>query len=278
MTILDLEKSTLFTLKGHTTRNLQIRSSGSDSTQTDSSESKILTKKMIDEIINQDLKTDEGLESLKVKLLILGTSNCGKSTVFKQMKMIYGVKYSARQRKLTIPLIHRNITVFMKTICEAVLLFDYVSIVESKQEFESFLYKNEDDSIDLITTQCIKKLWNDPAIQKAWLRRNELQIIESTKYFIPKLESIASESYIPSYDDMLFTRMPTQGVVIEKYIIQGIAFEMYDVAGQRNQRKKWIHCFEGVTSIIFVASLTDYNSKLTEDENTNRMVISKSYS
>ena len=29
----------------------------------------------------------------------------------------------------------------------------------------------------------------------------------------------------------------------------GTVFEMYDVGGQRNERKKWIHCFEGMMHV-----------------------------
>jgi guanine nucleotide-binding protein G(i) subunit alpha len=47
---------------------------------------------------------------------------------------------------------------------------------------------------------------------------------------------------------------------------------MYDVGGQRNERKKWIHCFEGVTAVIFVAAISEYDQKLFEDASTNRMV------
>lgn len=41
---------------------------------------------------------------------------------------------------------------------------------------------------------------------------------------------------------------------------------MFDVGGQRSERKKWIHCFEGVTAIIFCASMSDYDLVLAEDE------------
>ncbi|RYY87513.1 hypothetical protein EON63_03865 [archaeon] len=44
------------------------------------------------------------------------------------------------------------------------------------------------------------------------------------------------------------------------------------IGGQRNERKKWIHCFEGVTAVIFVAAISEYDQKLFEDASTNRMV------
>lgn len=47
---------------------------------------------------------------------------------------------------------------------------------------------------------------------------------------------------------------------------------MFDVGGQRNERKKWMHCFEGVTALLFVGVLSEYNLQLFEDEKTNRMV------
>ena len=47
---------------------------------------------------------------------------------------------------------------------------------------------------------------------------------------------------------------------------------MFDVGGQRSERKKWIHCFENVTAIIFLAAISEYDSTLIEDENVNRML------
>ena len=40
---------------------------------------------------------------------------------------------------------------------------------------------------------------------------------------------------------------------------------MFDVGGQRSERKKWIHCFEAVTSIIFCVALSEYDQVLLEE-------------
>ena len=49
-----------------------------------------------------------------------------------------------------------------------------------------------------------------------------------------------------------------------------ITSRMFDVGGQRSERKKWIHCFEGVTAIIFCVALSGYDLVLAEDEEMNR--------
>ncbi|KAG9513758.1 G-protein alpha subunit, partial [Aureobasidium melanogenum] len=49
---------------------------------------------------------------------------------------------------------------------------------------------------------------------------------------------------------------------------------MFDVGGQRSERKKWIHCFENVTSIIFCVALSEYDQVLLEASDQNRMMES----
>jgi hypothetical protein len=46
---------------------------------------------------------------------------------------------------------------------------------------------------------------------------------------------------------------------------------MYDVGGQKNERKKWMHCFDNVHAVMFVAALSEYDMALFEDDAENRM-------
>jgi len=49
---------------------------------------------------------------------------------------------------------------------------------------------------------------------------------------------------------------------------------LFDVGGQRSERKKWIHCFEDVTAIIFCVAMSEYDQVLHEDETTvNTLLI-----
>lgn len=82
---------------------------------------------------------------------------------------------------------------------------------------------------------------------------------------------LGEASYIPTEQDVLRSRVRTTGIVENNFEIEGNQFRMFDVGGQRNERKKWIHCFEDVTAVLFVAAISEYDQVLFEDESTNRM-------
>lgn len=195
------------------------------------------------------------------------------STIFKQMKVIYGEQYTETERKQMLPTVYSNIIQAIKVLCEQAVIFNLVGQVRAKEQFDMIRAIDENDSITVVIGDAIKSLWNDPGIQAVWDRRSEFQIIESVKYYFGRIDVIKMPDYLPDKDDILYSRVRTSGIVTERYIIDNTVFEMYDVGGQRNERKKWIHCFEGVTAVIFVAALSEYDQKLFEDASTNRMVI-----
>ncbi|KTG38645.1 hypothetical protein cypCar_00034765, partial [Cyprinus carpio] len=89
--------------------------------------------------------------------------------------------------------------------------------------------------------------------------------------YLNDLERIARADYIPTQQDVLRTRVKTTGIVETHFTFKDLHFKMFDVGGQRSERKKWIHCFEGVTAIIFCVALSAYDLVLAEDEEMNRM-------
>ena len=51
-----------------------------------------------------------------------------------------------------------------------------------------------------------------------------------------------------------------------------ISDRMVDVGGQRSERKKWLNCFENVTSLIFLVALSEYDQVLYESDKEVRPV------
>merc|ERR1719411_1790277 len=123
--------------------------------------------------------------------------------------------------------------------------------------------------------EAIKHLWHDKGIVECYDRRREYQLTDSAKYYLSDLNRIAQPGYLPTQQDILRVRVPTSGIVEYPFDLENIIFRMVDVGGQRSERRKWIHCFENVTSIIFLVALSEYDQILFESENENRMEESK---
>lgn len=62
----------------------------------------------------------------------------------------------------------------------------------------------------------------------------------------------ADPDFVPSQEDMLRARIKTTGIRELHFAIKDIEFTIVDVGGQRSERRKWIHCFDNVTSIIYL--------------------------
>lgn len=85
------------------------------------------------------------------------------------------------------------------------------------------------------------------------------------------LDRLGAKEYQPTTQDILRTRVKTTGIVEVHFSFKNLNFKLFDVGGQRSERKKWIHCFEDVTAIIFCVAMSEYDQVLHEDETTNRM-------
>ncbi|GIQ92534.1 guanine nucleotide binding protein (G-protein), alpha subunit, partial [Kipferlia bialata] len=66
-------------------------------------------------------------------------------------------------------------------------------------------------------------------------------------------------------------RVVTRNIAEATFTYEALNFRMIDVGGQRNERRKWIHCFDAVKAVIFVVSLSGYDEVLEEDETQNRL-------
>ncbi|RYP91827.1 hypothetical protein DL770_002083 [Monosporascus sp. CRB-9-2] len=185
-----------------------------------------------------DRALDEDSKRLRreCKILLLGSGESGKSTIVKQMKIIHLKGYSAEE------LYNYRVTVF-KNLLECaralVIAMDQFDIEPSNPETKGYC-----DYLLGYTVEAGPSASIEPevgvAVQALW-----------HDPCIDKLMEHATEFYL-----------------------MDSAEYMFDVGGQRSERKKWIHCFENVTSIIFCVALSEYDQVLLEESSQNRMMES----
>jgi GTPase SAR1 family protein len=119
----------------------------------------------------------------------------------------------------------------------------------------------------------LRFLWENEIIQSMYAMRNEICVPDSTQYFFDHLDRVTADDYMPNDRDLILVRYRTTGMQEKKFQIEGHPFVICDVGGQRNERRKWIHFFNNVTSVIFVVSLSCYD-ELTFESETNAMAES----
>ncbi|XP_014245880.1 guanine nucleotide-binding protein G(q) subunit alpha isoform X3 [Cimex lectularius] len=235
-------------------------------------------QKRINQEIERQLRKDKRDARRELKLLLLGTGESGKSTFIKQMRIIHGSGYSDEDKRGFIKLVYQNIFMAMQSMIRAMDLLK-IQYKNPAMSEKAELIRSVD--FETVTTfespyvEAIKALWADTGIQECYDRRREYQLTDSAKYYLMEIDRVAATNYLPTEQDILRVRVPTTGIIEYPFDLEEIRFRMVDVGGQRSERRKWIHCFENVTSIIFLVALSEYDQILFESENENRMEESK---
>ncbi|KAM6944602.1 guanine nucleotide-binding protein subunit alpha-14-like [Lycodopsis pacificus] len=232
----------------------------------------------INEEIEKQLRRDKKDSRRELKLLLLGTGESGKSTFIKQMRIIHGGGYTDEDKKSYAKLVFQNIFTSMQAMTRAMEALSISFTDPQNQSHANSVLEVEVDKVeefDQSLAVAIRSLWDDAGIQECYERRREYQLSDSTKYYLTDLDRISQPSYIPDLQDILRVRVPTTGIIEYPFDMENVIFRMVDVGGQRSERRKWIHCFENVTSIIFLVALSEYDQVLAECDNENRMEESK---
>jgi hypothetical protein len=84
--------------------------------------------------------------------------------------------------------------------------------------------------------------------------------------FFDSLDRLFAPGYVPSDQDILRSRLKTTGITETVFDLGTLTYRMFDVGGQRSERKKWIHCFEKVTALLFLVAISGYDQCLVEDK------------
>uniref|UniRef100_A0A8C7GIE2 Guanine nucleotide-binding protein subunit alpha n=1 Tax=Oncorhynchus kisutch TaxID=8019 RepID=A0A8C7GIE2_ONCKI len=264
--------------------------------------------KRINAEIDKQLRRDKRDSRRELKLLLLGTGESGKSTFIKQMRIIHGAGYTEEDKRGFIRLVYQNIftsmqthlqsltqTLSMKEVdIEKICGFDqpYISAIKTlwadpgiqeaydrRREYQlSDSTKYYLSDIDRVTAEGYVPTQQDVLrvrVPTTGIIEYPFDLENCIFSYLTDLDRISDNNYLPTQQDVLRVRIPTTGIIEYPFDLSSIIFRMVDVGGQRSERRKWIHCFENVTSIMFLVALSEYDQVLVESDNENRMEESK---
>ncbi|MES1920934.1 guanine nucleotide-binding protein subunit alpha [Bonamia ostreae] len=130
--------------------------------------------------------------------------------------------------------------------------------------------------IDSDTLKSIKRLIKDDGfITVSKQLRHLYHVSDGCDYFLEHLDRIADEKYVPTFTDIKYCRDRTIGVTHEEvsYEFHGkqIDIDIFDVGGQRAERKAWQNVFANTSALYFFVAISEYAMKCIEDDVTNRI-------
>jgi GTPase SAR1 family protein len=237
-------------------------------------------EKEINKRISQAQVQAELANQSAVKLLILGAGGSGKTTLRKQFQRLYANGFKEAPSRMELAgVIRFNLLEGARAIVTA-SFDDTISgggLTDGNSLAAAALLNNLPEGctvIDDATAGAIKTLWRDPVYQKTTSNSSKFQLQECVIPFMQECQDYPNwggQKWVPSIDDCVRSRIRSSGIIEVEFDYEGTKFKVFDAGGQRAERRKWIHAFESVTALIFLASLTEYDEVLYEDQTKNRL-------
>ncbi|XP_035031719.1 guanine nucleotide binding protein (G protein) alpha v1 isoform X2 [Hippoglossus stenolepis] len=226
--------------------------------------------------IDRDLYEFAKRDMNLVKVLLLGAAESGKSTLVKQMKIIHSNGFTKQELTSFKPAVLDNLLTSMKFVLHGMGVLR-INLANSRNKIHAHSVLScgrcfdEDQVLFPFLSHALSCLLTDQGVRAAAARGYEYELNDSALYFFENMTRITSPDYVPTETDVLRVRLRTTGVIETQFKVSHLIFRMYDVGGQRTERRKWISCFEDVRAVLFVVSLSGYDMTLVEDPSMNRL-------
>ena len=197
--------------------------------------------------IEEQLEHDMEVESQIIKLLLLGAGDSGKTTLRKQMRNLFGSGFTKEMRDEFAPVI---LNLLFTGFEDIIMAMQYQLQLEFKNEESARAAEKILDAMkikmiclndELVSS--MRVLLTDPAVLTAVARKNEFQLQDCWSTFSEELKNYpawAGMGWCPSIEDCVACRVRTTGIQEESFTLDNISFKVFDVGGQRAERRKCV--------------------------------------
>ncbi|KAI0867155.1 G-protein alpha subunit-domain-containing protein [Xylaria cubensis] len=221
-----------------------------------------------------------------IKVLLLGASGSGKTTLLKAMQLCDEAERVNRDEGDLRTLVWQNALDSARAVLRVMEELDMDSLglttsarrllLEPCTDCDRDPALNPQHATEVATS--ISLLRSIEGFQKAanWRHGwgNTYQFNDNNEYYIKNINRLAKQAEqrsVATDGDLLRTQVTTTGIHQVSITYNGFPFCVYDVGGERSERKKWIHAFEDVSTVIYPIDTTGYGRSLREDADGDRM-------
>ncbi|XP_005801496.3 guanine nucleotide-binding protein G(o) subunit alpha-like isoform X1 [Xiphophorus maculatus] len=224
--------------------------------------------------IEQDLCDHARAERNVIKILMLGVAESGKSTIIRQMKIIHSRGFSSQELLSFKPAVLDNLLTSMKIVLQGmgklrINLANNKNKIQARSILSCSQCLGDDQQLLPFVAQAFCALWADQGVRAAAARGYEYNLNDSALYFFENISQIISPNYIPTEMDVLRVRVRTCGIIETQFQVDETIFRLYDVGGQRSERRKWLSCFDSIHALLFVVGLSSYDQMSFKDPSMN---------
>ncbi|KAI1742359.1 G-protein alpha subunit-domain-containing protein [Xylaria scruposa] len=220
-----------------------------------------------------------------VKVLLLGASGGGKTTLLNALQLCNEAEHVKRDEGYLRTLVWHNALDSARAVLRAMEELDMDSeltasarrlLLEPCTDCDRDPALNPQHATEVATSisllRCIEGFQEAANWRNRW--GNNYQFHDNSEYYIENINRLAEQAAqhsVATDGDLLRTQVTTTGIHQMNITYKGTQFCVYDVGGERSERKKWIHAFEDVSVVIYPVDTTGYGRSLREDADGDRM-------
>jgi guanine nucleotide-binding protein G(i) subunit alpha len=227
------------------------------------------------------------------RIVLLGCGEAGKTTILKQVRWLYGgtkeknIHNDASQRTIIVRNVRYNLVMCIRLLVEECAARGIDLGIDNGARAGRILAISDEDLMmkawedkyiggSEALSRDIRSIWKDIKVKELLDKHYaEMSILENAKFFLDSTHRVFKEGYTANEEDCLRNYSPTSGVTHIDFRVDRKLFKLYDTGGQRTERRKWQQHLCSVLHrphvVCFVVNLAEFNTKLIEDGNTNRL-------
>lgn len=232
----------------------------------------------LDKIPDACISGEKGSSCVPNKIMLLGISLAGKTTVLKQLQNLYAGGFTPADR------VEARAAILRSLICAFQGAWNKIRYQEDDFEddaerllnhFEVINYFRTDhqlyDLYDPDLLQALTQLWQHSVVRRTLIFNHWVGLGEDVSHIMTNIDDLLNPNYILSDEEVLRARTQTIGVFKHSIGSKDFEYKFLDIGGVRSERCRWGHHYSQVNHIIFVISLPGYYQYLVEDNEMTQM-------